>query len=75
MRLRFASIAVLILSFGFTVGAQRYHRFSLQNQQIKDGLNNGLLFNGGGIGYRFGVNKQKEKRLTDFHTELVSRHI
>jgi len=70
MRLRFASLAVLILSFGFTVEAQQYHRFSLQNQQFKDGLNNGLHFNGGGISYQFGINRQKEKRLTDFHTEL-----
>ena len=70
MRIRFASLAVFILSFGFTVEAQRYHRFSLQNQELKDGLNNGLLFNGGAIGYRFGINKNKEKQLTDYHTEI-----
>jgi len=70
MRLRFASLAILIFLFGITVEAQRYHQFSLQNQQLKDGLNNGLLFKGGGISYQFGINNLKEKQLTDFHTEL-----
>ena len=70
MILRFLTIAVLISSFGFPVEAQLYHRFALQNQQMKDGLNNGLRFTGGGISYQFGINRQKEKRLTDFHCEL-----
>jgi hypothetical protein len=70
MRLRFVSLAVLIFVFSFTIEAQRYHRFSLQNQQLKDGLNNGLLFRGSAISYQYGIKKQKEKRLTDFHTEL-----
>lgn len=70
MRSRFALLVVLILLFGFTVKAQSYHRFSLQNQQLKDGLNKGMHFNGGGISYLFGIKRHKEKRLIDIHAEL-----
>ena len=46
------------------------HQFSISNNQIKDGLNNGLLFIGTNVSYQFGYEREVEKILKIFSCSL-----
>jgi hypothetical protein len=49
---------------------QSNHQFSISYNQIKDGLNNGLLFKGTSLSYQFGYEWKKENILKLFSCNL-----
>lgn len=55
---------------GTLAQAQPSHRVSISLPVVKDGLNNGLLFQGVGLAYTFAVQKKNNKRLMRYEGRL-----
>lgn len=54
----------------YKVFSQTYHQLSLSRDFSKDGINNGMLFKGIELGYKFGILKNINKSVLDYSFDI-----
>ena len=63
-------LSVMLLLCSKTAYAQTYHQVNIGFNSVKDGVNNGMLFNGVTLGYQFGIQKNIHSSMIDYHADI-----